>query len=533
MTAKDWIADADRLAPWHEATVVVAGFGASGFAAADGLMALGAGSIIVLDSSDSPANREKADLLRRLDVDVRLGEGVTDVLPEGVDLVVTSPGWAPTAPLLAQAAARGVPIWGEVELAWRMMQPDKVVPWLGVTGTNGKTTTTLMLASILSAAGLRTDAVGNVGRPIIEALLDDIDYDVLAVELSSFQLHWTHSLALHSAAVLNLHPDHLEWYADGMYPPMHIDASPYSWPPLTMLAMVRAVMIAPVAPMGWPHAIAPPSGFTFASSSPRSRMIGIACAANASFNSIQPSCSTLTPLRSRIFSIAGLGAYPMISGSMPTLVKSTSSASGVRPRSAATDARVSTIMQAPSLMPDALPAVTLPSASNTGRIPASFSSVRPARGCSSTSTTTSPRRPLIVTGVISSATAPEASASWARRWLSSANASCSSRLTPNFSATFSAVMPIGCIVNGSVIIELVPSISLRSPSVTPARAEKSRNGCADMFSVPPAMTMSDSPTINSIAASPIACIAEPHSRFTVIAVDSTGAPASRATRRLM
>ena len=106
MTAKDWIADADRLAPWHEATVVVAGFGASGFAAADGLMALGAGSIIVLDSSDSPANREKADLLRRLDVDVRLGEGVTDVLPEGVDLVVTSPGWAPTAPLLAQGVEK-------------------------------------------------------------------------------------------------------------------------------------------------------------------------------------------------------------------------------------------------------------------------------------------------------------------------------------------------------------------------------------------------------------------------------------------
>ncbi|QIK72965.1 UDP-N-acetylmuramoyl-L-alanine--D-glutamate ligase [Propioniciclava coleopterorum] len=214
VTVKDWIAGADRLSPWAEATVVVAGFGASGFAAADGLMALGAGTIIVLDESDSPGHREKADLLRRLDVDVRLGAGSTAELPEGVDLVVTSPGWAPTAPLLAQAAARGVPVWGEVELAWRMMQPDRVVPWLGVTGTNGKTTTTLMLASILSADGLRTDAVGNVGRPIIEALLDDIDYDVLAVELSSFQLHWTDSLALHSAAVLNLHPDHLEWYAD-------------------------------------------------------------------------------------------------------------------------------------------------------------------------------------------------------------------------------------------------------------------------------------------------------------------------------
>ncbi len=213
MSTLTWLADADRLSPWREATVVVAGLGTSGFAAADGLMALGAGRIIVLDESPSDANAEKADLLRRLDVEVTLGPGATATLPEGVHLVVTSPGWRPTAPLLAQAAARGVPVWGEVELAWRMMQPDRVVPWLGVTGTNGKTTTTAMLESMLSAAGLRTSAVGNYGRPIIEALLDEIDYDVLAVELSSFQLHWSESLALHSAAVLNLQPDHLEWYA--------------------------------------------------------------------------------------------------------------------------------------------------------------------------------------------------------------------------------------------------------------------------------------------------------------------------------
>ena len=209
---KDWIAEANRLSPWPEATVVVAGFGASGFAAADGLLSLNAGTIIVLDDAETPAKSEKAALLGHLGVDVRLGAGASAELPEGVDLVVTSPGWAPTAPLLVQAAARGIPIWGEVELAWRMMQPDRVIPWLGITGTNGKTTTTLMLASMLSADGLRTDAVGNVGRPIIEALLDEIDYDVLAVELSSFQLHWTQSLQLHSAAVLNLHPDHLEWY---------------------------------------------------------------------------------------------------------------------------------------------------------------------------------------------------------------------------------------------------------------------------------------------------------------------------------
>ena len=212
MTGLSWLPTADRLSPWAEASVVVAGLGTSGFAAADGLVDLGA-RVLVLDDSDSAANQEKAELLRRLDVEVRLGAGSTGRLPDGVDLVVTSPGWRPTAPLLAQAADRGVPIWGDVELAWRMMHPDRVVPWLAVTGTNGKTTTTNMLESILTAAGLRTSAVGNIGRPIIEAILDEVEYDVLAVELSSFQLHWLHTVALHSAAVLNVHPDHLEWYA--------------------------------------------------------------------------------------------------------------------------------------------------------------------------------------------------------------------------------------------------------------------------------------------------------------------------------
>nr|NLI49554.1 UDP-N-acetylmuramoyl-L-alanine--D-glutamate ligase [Propionibacterium sp.] len=212
MTRLAWLETADRLSPWGEAHVVVAGLGTSGFAAADGLFELGA-HVLVLDDADTEANREKAALLARLDVEVRLGPGVTAALPEGTDLVVTSPGWRPTYPLLAQAAARGVPIWGDVELAWRMMHPDRVVPWLGVTGTNGKTTTTNMLESMLAAAGLTTAAVGNIGRPIIEAVLVEVNYDVLAVELSSFQLHWMHTVALHSAAVLNIHPDHLEWYA--------------------------------------------------------------------------------------------------------------------------------------------------------------------------------------------------------------------------------------------------------------------------------------------------------------------------------
>jgi UDP-N-acetylmuramoylalanine--D-glutamate ligase len=220
---KPWIATADRLSPWPQARVVVAGLGTSGFAAADGLMDLGA-HVLVLDDADTAGNREKATVLEMLDVEVRLGPGATTQLPDDVDLVVTSPGWRPSAPLLAQAALRGIPVWGEVELAWRMSLPDRQVPWLAVTGTNGKTTTVGMLESMLTAAGLKTSAVGNVGRPIVEAVLDEVSYDVLAVELSSFQLHWTNSLSLHSAAVLNLAPDHLEWYADAAgWPPEAAD----------------------------------------------------------------------------------------------------------------------------------------------------------------------------------------------------------------------------------------------------------------------------------------------------------------------
>jgi len=211
----DWIDDADRLSPWPQAKVVVAGLGTSGFAAADGLLELGA-QVRVLDENDNQANTEKATVLELLDANVELGRGTTTELPADTDLVVTSPGWRPSAPLLAQAAERGIPIWGEVELAWRMQHPDRVVPWLAITGTNGKTTTTQMLESILLAAGLKTSAVGNIGRPVVEAVLDETAYDVLAVELSSFQLHWmTRGPAapqMHSAAVLNLQPDHLQWY---------------------------------------------------------------------------------------------------------------------------------------------------------------------------------------------------------------------------------------------------------------------------------------------------------------------------------
>lgn len=205
------MASAGRNAPWEQAHVVVAGLGTSGYAAADAMLELGA-AVTVLDDGESASLEDHGRILETLGAQVRLGPGSSAHLPADADVVITSPGWRPDWPLLAQAARAGVPIWGEPELAWRLVPAGRRITWLGVTGTNGKTTTTQMLDSMLRAGGLRSAAVGNIGRPIIEALNDPADYEVLAVELSSFQLHWSPSLSLHSAAVLNLHADHLEWY---------------------------------------------------------------------------------------------------------------------------------------------------------------------------------------------------------------------------------------------------------------------------------------------------------------------------------
>ncbi|GAA1484526.1 UDP-N-acetylmuramoyl-L-alanine--D-glutamate ligase [Brachybacterium fresconis] len=192
--------------------ILVAGFGVSGYAVADQTMQRGA-DVLVVDGAETSEIRERADVLEVLGVEVRLGAEHTRALPEDreIDLVVTSPGWRPDQPLLAAAAAAGIPIWSEVELARRMQAADGPA-WLAVTGTNGKTTTVTMLESILQHAGLRAVACGNVGLPVIEAALDPEGFDALAIELSSFQLHWTEHLDCEAAAVLNVSPDHLDWH---------------------------------------------------------------------------------------------------------------------------------------------------------------------------------------------------------------------------------------------------------------------------------------------------------------------------------
>jgi len=129
------------------------------------------------------------------------------------DLVVTSPGLPPTAPVLVAAATAGVPIWGDVELAWQLDSSGRYGPprrWLVVTGTNGKTTTTSMLHAMLVAAGRQALLCGNIGDPVLDVL--DQPAELLAVELSSFQLHWAPSLRPEAGVVLNVAEDHLDWH---------------------------------------------------------------------------------------------------------------------------------------------------------------------------------------------------------------------------------------------------------------------------------------------------------------------------------
>ncbi len=186
--------------------VVVAGAGISGRAAAEVLLRLGA-RVLVVDARDDEPIRAATASLVAAGAELRLGDAESAV---SADLVVTSPGWRPDQPMLTAAKAAGIEVIGEPELAWRL-RPPNAAPWVAVTGTNGKTTTVGMVESILLAAGYRAVAAGNVGVPLLETVLNP-EYDVIAVELSSFQLHWSSRLAPEVGALLNIAEDHLDWH---------------------------------------------------------------------------------------------------------------------------------------------------------------------------------------------------------------------------------------------------------------------------------------------------------------------------------
>ncbi|GAA3229928.1 UDP-N-acetylmuramoyl-L-alanine--D-glutamate ligase [Pseudonocardia petroleophila] len=178
------------------AVVVVAGAGVSGLAAARALVGIGA-RVTVTDSVPS----------RLVDLPDGAVAGSEDALPPGTALVVTGPGRRPDHPI----TRLGVPVVGETELAWWLGAARPEPPaWLVVTGTNGKTTTTGMLEAVLRAAGLDAVACGNIGYPAVDAVL--AGHRVLAVELSSFQLHWSPSIVPAAGVVLNVAEDHLDWH---------------------------------------------------------------------------------------------------------------------------------------------------------------------------------------------------------------------------------------------------------------------------------------------------------------------------------
>jgi UDP-N-acetylmuramoylalanine--D-glutamate ligase len=211
------MADLDQFNSWHsdwtQLKVVVFGLGVSGFSVADTLAELGAKTLVV-------AEKAEADLLDILDVigvPHITGAAATGV-PQGVidfepDVIVTSPGIRPQNPLLAWASERSVPVWVDIDLAWRVRdKTNRVAQWFTITGTNGKTTTVQLLTSMLNAGGIKAEACGNIGNPILDAIRDPEGFDALVVELSSFQLHYLGQIFPFSSAVLNLADDHLDWH---------------------------------------------------------------------------------------------------------------------------------------------------------------------------------------------------------------------------------------------------------------------------------------------------------------------------------
>ena len=131
------------------------------------------------------------------------------------DAVMVSPGWKSNHPLISESIAAGIKIMNEIDLAWSLradLAPNQ--RWIALTGTNGKTTTVEMTAAMLREGGISAIACGNVGTTVLESVESSENYDVLVVELSSFQLHWLREATFVAVAILNIAPDHVDWHGD-------------------------------------------------------------------------------------------------------------------------------------------------------------------------------------------------------------------------------------------------------------------------------------------------------------------------------
>jgi len=215
------VRDLDILTSWHSdwngLRVAVFGAGATGFAVADTLIELGADVLVVAGT----ATVERADLLEL--IGARLILTPDDIVPRALvdfaaDVAVTSPGFPPDHPLIAFCGVRGIPIWCDIELAWRLRDKSGTpAEWIAVTGTNGKTTTVQLAAHLLRAAGRNAVGVGNIGVPVLDAVRSPERWDVLVVELSSFQLarmprSGHGAIAPIASVCLNVADDHLDWH---------------------------------------------------------------------------------------------------------------------------------------------------------------------------------------------------------------------------------------------------------------------------------------------------------------------------------
>jgi UDP-N-acetylmuramoylalanine--D-glutamate ligase len=190
-------------AAWLPRRALVVGVARSGQAAG---LALARRGVHVVAADRSPGADPGG--LAQAGVELRLGSE-EETLLDGVDLVVKSPGVPAHAPPVAAARARGVPVWSEVELGYRLL--PAAARLVGVTGTNGKTTTSELLGAILRAGGRTVEVAGNVGRPLSEVAERLADHETWVVcELSSFQLEDVHALTCRIAVLLNLEPDHLD-----------------------------------------------------------------------------------------------------------------------------------------------------------------------------------------------------------------------------------------------------------------------------------------------------------------------------------
>src|SRR5438309_1407946 len=187
--------------------IAVLGAGLSGSAAAFLLRSEGA-RVTLLDSAEEKnLLKSTIDNLRAQGVHVICG-AAADENSSAYDMAILSPGIDPVSPLARNFLSRGIEIISELELGWRSCE----VPVIAVTGTNGKTTTTELVAQMLNACGQKTLACGNIGKPLSEVAREKNSFDVLAVEVSSFQLEMIQTFRPSISLWLNFAPDHLDRY---------------------------------------------------------------------------------------------------------------------------------------------------------------------------------------------------------------------------------------------------------------------------------------------------------------------------------